>query len=233
MSVFSSRSKHGQTFKKVKENTVLSKRSRGEKVLYGFVLVLFVLYGLSLLMPFLYLLVNSFKDGLEYINDLNAGNSLSMPDKWLFGNYIEAFTGMTMIDSMGNEVNLITMFFNGIWYSVLNVFSGLVASTLTAYCVGKYKFKLRGFFYGIAIFSMTIPIVGSAGAAFKLADTLGIYNTPLYPLVASFSGFGFNFLVLYGFFSNIPWSYAEAVFIDGGGHKTVFFKIMKSEAKRS
>ena len=215
-----------QTFKKVKENTVLSKRSRGEKVLYGVVLVFFIVYALSLLIPFLYLFVNSFKDGLEYINDLNGGHSLSMPDKWLFHNYIDAFTGMTMIDSMGNEVNLIVMFCNSIWYSLICVFSGVAASTLTAYCVSKYKFKLRGFFYGIAIFTMTIPIVGSAGAAFKLIDTIGIYNTPLYPLLANFGGFGFNFLVLYGFFSNIPWSYAEAVFIDGGGHKTVFVRIM-------
>ena len=44
------------------------------------------------------------------------------------------------------------------------------------------------------------------------------------------SGFGFNFIVLYGFFANVSWSYAEAVFIDGGGHATVFFKIMLPQA---
>ena len=66
-----------QTFKKAKENTVLTKRSRGEKALFGIVFTIFVLYGLSLVMPFLYLFVNSFKDGLEYINDLNGGGSLS------------------------------------------------------------------------------------------------------------------------------------------------------------
>lgn len=219
-----------QTFKKAKENTVLTKRSRGEKALFGIVFTIFVLYGLSLVMPFLYLFVNSFKDGLEYINDLNGGGTLSAPDKWLFGNYLEAFTGMTMIDSMGNEVNLIMMFFNSVWYALVCVFASVAASTLTAYCVSKYKFKLRGFFYGIAIFTMTIPIVSATGAQFKLADTIGIYNTPLYPIIMNFSGFGFNFLVLYGFFSNIPWSYAEAVFIDGGGHGTVFFKIMLPQA---
>ena len=132
-----------QTFKKAKENTVLTKRSRGEKALFGIVFTIFVLYGLSLVMPFLYLFVNSFKDGLEYINDLNGGGSLSAPDKWLFGNYLEAFTGMTMIDSMGNEVNLIMMFFNSVWYALVCVFASVAASTLTAYCVSKYKFKLR------------------------------------------------------------------------------------------
>ena len=35
---------------------------------------------------------------------------------------------------------------------------------------------------------------------------------------------------MYGFFKNVSWSYAEAVFIDGGGHYTVFFKIMLPQA---
>lgn len=213
-----------------KENSILDKRSRGEKVLFGIVFVLFMVYCATLLFPFLYLLVNSFKGGLEYINDLNNGTSMALPDKWMFKNYISAFSEMAMVDSMGNEVHLYTMFFNSIWYSVVSVFCGVAASALTSYCLAKYRFRLRGFFYGIAIFSLTIPIVGSTGASFKLVTALGIYNTPLYPILANFSGFGFNFLVLYGFFSNLSWSYAEAVFIDGGGHGTVFFKIMLPQA---
>ena len=35
-----------------------------------------------------------------------------------------------------------------------------------------------------------------------------------------------SFLVLYAFFKNISWEYAEAVLVDGGGHFTIFFKIM-------
>lgn len=213
-----------------KENSILDKRSRGEKILFGVVFGLFVAYCVTLVFPFLYLFVNSLKGGLEYINDLNAGTSIALPDKWLFSNYVSAFVEMAMVDSMGNKVHLTTMFFNSIWYSLICVFCGVAASALTSYCLAKYRFKLRGFFYGIAIFSLTIPIVGSTGAAFKLATALGIYNTPLYPLLANFSGFGFNFLILYGFFSNLPWSYAEAVFIDGGGHSTVFFRIMLPQA---
>ena len=59
---------------------------------------------------------------------------------------------------------------------------------------------------------------------------MGIYNTPQFPILTNCAGFGFNFLILYGFFSNLSWSYAEAVFIDGGGHFTVFTKIMLPQA---
>ena len=68
--------------------------------------------------------------------------------------------------------------------------------------------------------------MGTAGATFKLVSDMGIYDTPLFVVVTSLSGFGVNFLMMYGFFNSISWSYAEAVFIDGGGHFTVFFKIM-------
>lgn len=33
-------------------------------------------------------------------------------------------------------------------------------------------------------------------------------------------------MVIYAFFKNISWEYAEAALIDGAGHFTVFFKIM-------
>lgn len=216
--------------KKIKETSILTKRNKGEKVLYGIIFAIFVIYSLSLIFPFLFLFSNSLKGSLEYLNDILDGNSLALPDKPLFSNYIEAFTGMRMLDSMGNEIYLPKMFFNSILYCVFTVGGGVAASSLTAYVLAKYRFKLRAFFYGIAIFSMTLPIIGSAGANFKLAYSLGIYNTWFYPILTSFGGFGFNFLILYGFFSNLSWSYAEAVFIDGGGHGTAFLKIMLPQA---
>ena len=213
-----------------KEGSILSKRGKGEKIVFAIVFVIFVLYAVSLIAPFLFLFINSLKGGLEYINDRNASASFALPDKWLFSNYVEAFTSMKMVDSMGNDIYLPTMLFNSLWYTFACVVCGVAASTLTGYCLAKYRFKLRGFFYGIAIFSMTIPIIGSTGASFRLMTILGIYNTPLFPFLNNFGGFGFNFLVMYGFFANLPWSYAEAVFIDGVGHGTAFFRVMLPQA---
>jgi raffinose/stachyose/melibiose transport system permease protein/N-acetylglucosamine transport system permease protein len=53
-----------------------------------------------------------------------------------------------------------------------------------------------------------------------------MYNTYWGPIVASFGGFGMGFVLLYGFFKNISWTYAEAAFLDGAGHFTVFLRIM-------
>ena len=216
-------------FKK-EEVTILNKRGKGEKVVYVFVSILFALYAISLIMPFVFLLFNSLKDGMEYIDKVNAGQSFYPPDVPIFKNYWEALTAMKVDDSYMNPIYLPQMFLNSLWYTIVYVGAGILASSLTAYIVAKYRFVGRMIIDGIAIFSMTVPIIGTTAATLKLLNDIWIYNTPILPLLIGFSGFGFNFLVLRGFFANLPWSYAESVFVDGGGHLTVFFKIMLPQA---
>ena len=44
-------------------------------------------------------------------------------------------------------------------------------------------------------------------------------------------GFGFNFILLYGFFKSVSWSYAEAGFVDGASDAQVFLRIMLPQAR--
>ncbi len=224
---------NNQKNKKMKigrEANILYTRGKAEKVLFGIVFALFVIYAISLLFPFFYLILNSFKGRYEYIKHLNASQTLAMPMRFEFENYVEAFVSMNMVNSIGEKVYLPVMALNSVWYTLAHVGAGILASSLTAYCLAKYTFRSRGFFHGLAIFSMTIPIIGTTGAAFKLYFQLGIYNTLLVPFIAGYSGFSMNFLILYGFFRNLSWSYAEAAFIDGAGHAKVFFGIMMPQA---
>lgn len=215
---------------KYKESDVLSKRTRSEKVIFGIVFLIFLAYAISLIFPLLYLFVNSFQDKLTYFNNLGEnGNAFALPKTWKFENYKIAFANMSMIDSDGREIFLYEMFFNSLWYTAISSVGGILISSFSAYVLSKYAFKGHDAIYAVAIFTMTMPIVGSTGASFKLMSEIHIYNSPLF-LITSLSGFGFNFLVLYGFFKNLSWAYAEAVFIDGGGHFTAFFKVMLPQA---
>lgn len=211
---------------KAPRRRLLAPRSIQGRILFALVFVIFFVYALSLLAPFFFLFVNSLKAPGEYLNDSINGSIFRFPSNWLFNNFAKVFSEMKLVDSQGEYIYFPTMLFNSLWFSIVTTLGGLIASSMTAYCLAKYRFKLRGFFYGIAIVTMTIPIIGSTGAMFKLTYDLGIYNTPLYPILTCLGGFGFNFLVLYGFFKNISWNYAEAVFVDGGGHFTAFLKIM-------
>ena len=220
--------------KKVKETNILSKRSHYERILFGFVFVIFAIYALSLLYPLFYLFTTSFKDCYVYETDIINGQLFALPKlaELDFLNYSEALSKMFIMDTYGREIYLYEMFFNSIWYTIGSSLGGVLVSSFTAYALAKYRFVGRNAIYAVIIFTMTIPIIGSTGSTLKLLSTLQIYNTPLF-LITAFSGFGFNFMIMYGFFKSLPWSYAEAVFIDGGGHFTAFFKVMLPQAKAS
>jgi ABC-type glycerol-3-phosphate transport system permease component len=208
-------------------SSILLSRTKAEKVLYAIVFVLFSLYALSMIFSVSYLIKNSFMEMLEY-NRMQ--NPFDLPKEWQTKNYIKALTSMSIPDSNGNEIGLVIMFFNSVFYCVIRMVSAVLMSSFTGYVMAKYKFKASGIIYTLAIFSMTMPVIGTSGSMFKLTTSLGIYNNPFFTIVTALGGFGFNFLVMYGVFKGISWNYAEAVFIDGGNHFTAFFKIMLPQA---
>lgn len=208
------------------ESAVLYKRSKGEKVIYVIMFCIFFVYAVSLVFPFLWLLVNSFQNRIIYQINMSDGNAFALPKKLEIANYIYAFKELSY-----NGSNIFNMFFNSIWYTGIHIAGNVLMCSFTGYCLAKYNFKGKNIIHTVIIFSMTIPIVGTTGAAFKLMSDLHIYNTPFYVILTSLSGIGMNFLILYGFFRNISWSYAEAAFMDGASHFTVFFKIMLPMAR--
>lgn len=220
--------------KKVKETNILSQRSTYEHIVFGFVFVIFALYALSLLFPLFYLFMTSFKDSYAYEMDIINKKLFALPklNEFDYQNFPEALSKMFVMNTYGRPIYLYEMFFNSMWYTIGSSLGGVLVSSFTAYALAKYRFIGRNAIYAVIIFTMTIPIIGSTGSTLKLLSTLRIYNTPLF-LFTALSGFGFNFMILYGFFKSLPWSYAEAVFIDGGGHFTAFFKIMLPQSKAS
>ena len=216
------------------EASILTKRTKGEKVLYAIVFGIFIVYSLALIYPLVYLFLNSFQTKLIY-TDLRVNgsvNPLALPETWHFENYTKALL-LSVKDSLNEDVFLPEMFWNSLWYCGIHVFGQVMMSCFTGYVMAKYRFKAKDFIYTIVIFSMTIPVVGSTASLFKLVNQMEIYNSPLYVIITSLGGWGFNFMVMYGFFKNVSWSYAEAVFLDGGGHYSAFFKVMLPQASMS
>lgn len=208
-------------------------RTRVEKCVFTVAFTLFAAYAIIIIYPFIYLLLKSLQNVKDYLGVTWSG--VGNPPTFYYesgltpSNFVHAFTQMKQTTSSG-EVGLIGMFINSIWITGIYMVLGVVVSAFTAYNLAKYKFPGSGLIYAIAIFSMTIPIVGNTGSLFKFAVDSGIYDTPLFVVCTAAGGFGFNFIVLYGFFSNVSWNYAEAVFIDGGGHFTAFFRAMLPQA---
>lgn len=189
------------------------------KIVTWFVTILFILYALSMVYIFIWAFLVSLKGKLEYFKD-----TWSLPKEWRFVNYKLAFEEL---NSSGR--NMFVMILNSLWYCVGNTVLSLASSIMLAYVVAKFQFVGRDLIYKIAIFVMMIPIVGSLPAQLLLYNKMHIYNSP-FILIAGTAGFGFEFMVMYSYFRNLSWSYAEAGYVDGAGHFTVFFRIMLPQA---
>ncbi len=195
-------------------------KTTGERIVFIVVGIIFFLYAILLLYPLFFAFIASLKEnGRAYIND-----SASIPWPMYFGNYIKAFGELEVENN-----NFFQMLFNTIWFAAGCTLCDIFSSSIVAYCVCRYKFKLRNFFYGLSVFIMIIPIYGALPSTYRILSLLGFIDSRLYPLCA-INGFGFSFIILYSYYKGVSWSYAEAAFMDGASHYTVFFKIMQPMA---
>ena len=195
--------------------------AKTQKIALWVVFALFVAYSFTLLYPFVWAGLNSFKNMDDYTYNVNGIPKLG----WYFDNYEKALNLMKI-----GKVGFFGMFGNSIAYTLLGTLFQVFSASLSAYIVAKYDFKLRNFIYGLALFVMIIPSIGSLPAQFRLIHQLG-FNNIFGLAIAGASGFGTNFILLYAYFKAISWEYAEAATIDGASDWTVFIRIMLPQAR--
>lgn len=196
------------------------RRSKTERVIFIIVGILFTIYALTLIYPFIWAILTSLKTNKE----LHMNSPFDMPQNFLIDNYFLAFRELNI---RGN--NMFQMIFNSLWFSIGGTVINIFICCMSSYVVAKYEFKGRKFIYNLALFLMLLPIVGSLPAQYKLVHELKLDNSPLFLLTCT-GGFGFNFIVLHSFFKSLSWEYAEAAFIDGASHFQVFYKVMLPQA---
>ena len=200
-----------------------SKRGKAQKTLFIVVAVLFSIYGFTLVYPFFWTLINSLKTNREF----SSTNSLHFPEKWMFSNYKNAFAELSV-----RGTNMFGMIFNSLWFTCGATLINIFCCCCTAYVIARYKFRGRKFLYSLAIVMMMLPIVGALPAQYKMVSDLHLKDSPLFLLTCT-GGFGFNFIILYAFFQNLSWTYAEAAKMDGAGNMRIFLQIMLPQAMPS
>ena len=190
-----------------------------KSILYAVVFLLFAVYAASIIISFLWMVLNSFKDVHEFgfhqwSLKLNAG----------LKNYADAFR--YTVTKEGEEFAVWRMYLNSFLIVGGGVIVTLISCALASYTVAKYKFRGRGLLYNIVIVAMIVPIVGTLPAQYRLIGNMHLKDNPLGVWFLYSGGFGFNFLFLYSYFKGISWTYAEAAQLDGASHFKIFVRIM-------
>lgn len=189
--------------------------TRQEKIVIPLVYLFLLILVVKVCLPIAYVLMNSLKSLREF-ND----NVMSLPSKPVWSNYWRAIT------LEYRNTNVIGMFFNSVFYTLSYSIAGTFTPCLSAYVLSKYRFKARGFIYSLAIAIQLIPIFGNTGASYDLVSDLGLIDHIELMWITNMGGFGWTFLVIYSYFENVSWTYAEAAFIDGASNWYTFIRIM-------
>ncbi len=198
----------------------LKKRSVSNRIVFMVAFVIFAAYAATLFYAFLWAIISACKSNSDFVMHMFA-----MPEKWYPQNYLKAFT-LLRVNIGGNQyVNLLGMLMNSVWITVGGTVLSITCATTMTYVVCRYRFPGRKIIYFLNLIVMMLPIMGSLPAQYKFVSDIGFINTPLILLMYA-GGFGLNFIVMYGFFKNLPWSYAEACFIDGASDLQTFIWVV-------
>ncbi len=197
----------------IKEKTLYSPK---QKAVLWIVSALFVIYSFTLLYPFVYLLLGSFKDVWEF-----RQNPLGLPESLNWENYIQVF----------KELKIGEMFWNSITLSLGNTIVSVLLSCMAAYVLAKYDFKGNKFVYMMVIVTSLIPNVAALPSTYKLMNATQLNGTYIGMILLQCGAFGGTFLYLHAYFKAIPWSYAESAMVDGASNLHIFFRIMMPLAR--
>lgn len=188
-----------------------------QRIINNIVRIPMILYLVSIVVPFFFMLMNSFKSNREFYN-----NFWSIPEKLLIGNY-----------AMGLELSGILYLFRNTVYivifaSIINIFF----ASMLSYSISRTGFKYSGTLYKYLLIGMLTPGIICLIPVFFVIRILGLYNTRE-ALIIVYSAFNMSFsvFVMYSFFKTLPKDLEEAAYIDGATYFQTFWKIMFPLAK--
>ncbi|WP_416147575.1 carbohydrate ABC transporter permease [Salipaludibacillus sp. HK11] len=171
-------------------------------------LIMFLLY----FFPFVLVILNSFKERTEIID-----NPLALPEQFSFDNYVEAFSTMNFMLALWNSV-LVT---------VVSVTIIILFSSMLAYFLVRWKWKMNRYLFMILIASMIVPFQALMIPFVSIYGNLGLLNSH-WMLMFFYLGFGLGLatFMYHGFIKNIPVELEEAAVIDGASRLQVFWKVV-------
>lgn len=188
-----------------------------ERISLNVICVVFIIYAITLVFPFLWLLYNSVKGRMEFTK-----HPMEFPTAPLAN--LKNYTIMFQQFDMG------TMFFNSVFLAAASPTVSIFCHMCTAYAYAKHEFKLKKVLYVLGITPMVVSVAGTLPTSYQLINDLRIYDNMYLWILTGTGGFGMNFLLLSSVFQNISSTYREAAEMDGAGQWRIFLGIYVPQA---
>ncbi|MCL1854695.1 MAG: carbohydrate ABC transporter permease [Clostridia bacterium] len=184
---------------------------RGRRLLtQGAIIAVMLLVGLVFLMPYAWMLLNSFKEKAEIMK-----GKTFWPEHFIWTNYNTVFT----------KAPIFTWFGNSVITAVIGTVIMLLTSTLAGFVFAKYEFKGKHVLFWLILATMMVPAQATMIPSFLLVQGMGMYDKLIALIVPRLVG-GFGIYLCRQFIEDIPDSLCEAAAIDGAGDLFIYRRVI-------
>jgi N-acetylglucosamine transport system permease protein len=192
-------------------------RTGGDRAVEATSHVLLSAWSIIVIVPFLWVLLSSFKTTKEIL-----ASPFSLPAHWSLDNYVNAWT----------DAGIRHFFLNTIIVVGAALALVMLLGSMCAYVLARFAFPGARFIYYAILAGLTFPVFLAIVPLFFILKDLVLLNT-LPGLVMVYVAFALPFTVffLYAFFQSLPDEVYEAAVMDGAGEWRAFFLIMLPMAR--
>lgn len=176
-----------------------------------------IFYLIVSFMPFIFMVLNSFKEKFEMLTK----GVFNLPDSLNFINYKEVLTG-----------GFAKYFMNSVIVLTISLVLLLFIAACASYPLARFKFKLANPIYAAIVACMSIPVHITLIPVFKMSRSTGLYDS-IWALIGPYIAFAvpISVFILTSFMKEIPREIEESAEIDGCGKIQMFFSIILPLAK--
>lgn len=182
------------------------------RISWTIAIILAVLMALISITPFIFMVLNSFKEKFEMLTK----GVFTLPDKLYLDNYAEVISG-----------KFAGFFVNSVIVLAVSLILLLLVAACASYPLSRFKFKLNGPIYALIVACMSIPVHVTLIPIFKMTRSMGLYDT-IWALIGPYVAMcvPISVFILTGFMKGIPKEIEESAEIDGCNKIQMFFKMI-------
>ena len=182
------------------------------KLLWTLAVILGLFYLLVSLIPFLFMIMNSFKEQFEML----VKGIFELPEHLYLGNYEAVLQG-----------NFFRYFGNSLFVLIVSLALLLFITACASYPLARFRLKICSPLHALIVACMSIPIHITLIPVFKMMMKMNLYDS-IWALIGPYVAFGIpiSVFILTSFMQSISKEIEDAAQIDGCGRIRMFFRII-------
>ena len=187
---------------------------RRKRIKIGMIVVyiILILWAVTTIFPFIWVLLNSVKPSSEVLT-----SSFALPKEFTWGNYTNAFS----------KLNVARAYKNSLIISGCVTVGDMVLASLFSFALSRYDFRGKKIINAMLVASLMFPVFSTIIPVFRMIVKWGLLNTNFAVMLPQIAGnLSFATIVMIGFMNSIPIEMEEAAYMEGANVFQVFGKII-------